>query len=460
MSTALEDRLTAALLARAELVQPEDLRHLALPAPAPTPIWRRPTVVALVAAAAVAAVAVPFLLRDDQVARHPLPSNRFPLPTPEHALRGDVDGDGRPDRIRAAGHTLTVTLAADPTHAVTRRLPHLSGLVGLVDAGAPGSTIVAVTRTGHILGGQGWEAFTLERGKLRPVSVRSVASPRFGDGLVGYPERKTSWVTSDGVLMTGALDPAQDGQQRVAVQVSRAVPRAQGLVQKPVGTWCWDLAAQSLPTPCPAGASYAFDPGPHGSLPSLLPIGDPDWIWNVGTHKESWQEGGTRLRSVTGQPHTSSRYDQTYDVVGSVEGQHVSARIGKARTRLFTTYVDLGHGVRGLAAADPQTSAWNLLAVTDQGLVPLSFGSPADTPGGQFYLHPGTNEVTVGGHIRPATTWIADGRVFTRVDTARFGRYRTYEWQVTDSSGTTLEPVDLGTVCIDDFQGTYGTCTS
>jgi hypothetical protein len=48
--------------------------------------------------------------------------------------------------------------------------------------------------------------------------------------------------------------------------------------------------------------------------------------------------------------------------------------------------------------------------------------------------------------------------VFTRVETGDVGRYHVYEWQVTDSSGARLTAVDLGTVCIDDFQGSYGTC--
>jgi hypothetical protein len=46
-----------------------------------------------------------------------------------------------------------------------------------------------------------------------------------------------------------------------------------------------------------------------------------------------------------------------------------------------------------------------------------------------------------------------------RVETSHVGRFETYEWQVTDTSATQPAPVDLGTVCIDDFQGTYGTGT-
>jgi hypothetical protein len=83
---------------------------------------------------------------------------------------------------------------------------------------------------------------------------------------------------------------------------------------------------------------------------------------------------------------------------------------------------------------------------------------PTHGSSGGLYLHPGTFAVTDGRDVRAAATWIAGGKVFTRVETGAFDRFQTYEWQVTDSSGTTLTPVDLGVVCMDDFEGTYGTC--
>jgi hypothetical protein len=459
MSTFIEDRLTDALQARAELVQPEDLRHLSLPTAAATPIWRRPPLVALAAAAAVAVVAVPLVLKGDHGVDHPLPATRLLIPSA--SLSGDVDGDGRPDRIGATDGRLTLRLAARPARPLSTRVSHLGGLLGFVDIGAQDRGIVVATSQ-RTLKGRGWAVYSLVRGELRPVSVHSGPSGAlpFDDGLVEYPGRAITWQTPDGVLMTGALDPAQDGERHVAVQVSRSVPAGGGLLQRPVGTWCWDSTTQQAPAPCPDGVSYAFDPGSRGSLPRLLPAANPGWIGGVGSGHDSWQDGGTRLRIVKGQPITASHSDQTYDVVGTVDGQQVRARIGKARALLYTTYVDLGHGVRGLVANDTPSTTWNLLALTDHGLIPVALESPTNDAGGQFSLHPGTLLVRVGGQLHPAVTWIAGGKVFTRVATNDFGRFETYEWQVTDSSGTTLEPVGLGTVCIDDYAVSYGSCPS
>ena len=58
MSTQLEDRLGAALRARAEQVQPEDLGPVEMPHRGALP-WR-PVLLGLAAAAAVAAVVLPF----------------------------------------------------------------------------------------------------------------------------------------------------------------------------------------------------------------------------------------------------------------------------------------------------------------------------------------------------------------------------------------------------------------
>jgi hypothetical protein len=109
MST-LEDRLSAALTARADLVQPEDLRP-ASPPPVVVPLRRRPAVYLLAAAACAAVAAVPFLIRGggDSVSPRPVDT---PSVTPNgDQVRGadwpeiysydgyDVDGDGEGDHV-------------------------------------------------------------------------------------------------------------------------------------------------------------------------------------------------------------------------------------------------------------------------------------------------------------------------------------------------------------------------
>ena len=141
MSTALENRLTAALRARADLVQPEDLQHLTLPSPR-SPRWRRPAVVALVAAAAAVAIAVPVVLKAEQSSDRVGPTSR--IPSPVTALSGDVDGDGRPDRVEVLDGQLRLTLAADPGHTRVANLSNTGGvgLIGFANVGGPGQGIV------------------------------------------------------------------------------------------------------------------------------------------------------------------------------------------------------------------------------------------------------------------------------------------------------------------------------
>ena len=122
MST-LEDRLSAALAARAELVQPEDLR------PAEPPVtrrsWTRPVLYGLAAAACAAAIAAPFVvggLGGDGADRPAPPvasttATPSPSPTAPETPSGsdvpgagwteaytyprayDVDADGTPDEV-------------------------------------------------------------------------------------------------------------------------------------------------------------------------------------------------------------------------------------------------------------------------------------------------------------------------------------------------------------------------
>jgi hypothetical protein len=106
----LEDRLSAALAARADLVQPEDLRHGSPPA---VPLRRPPAAYLLAAAACAVIVSVPFLVNrggDDQPAP-PVDTPTAPVTPNGDEVRGadwpmvhgydgyDVDGDGEGDRI-------------------------------------------------------------------------------------------------------------------------------------------------------------------------------------------------------------------------------------------------------------------------------------------------------------------------------------------------------------------------
>ena len=185
------------------------------------------------------------------------------------------------------------------------------------------------------------------------------------------PGSSTSWLTPAGVLMTGKLDPMQLGERRLAVDVSRVEPRSgRRPFVTPIGRWCWDTVGQQVPAPCPEGVNDAFDTGPHGSLPALLPRADINR--DTITTYDTWQEGSTSLHFVEDPARASSRFEQVFDVVGTIDGHDVSARAGTFNPILFTKYVDLGDGVRGLAVIDdgPRTQ-WHLLSYVDGRLVPL-----------------------------------------------------------------------------------------
>jgi hypothetical protein len=373
----------------------------------------------------------------------------------------DIDGDGRPDRLHASGRTLTVRLADDPTHPLTAVVRRLAGFVGSVATGASTPAVVVATRNTPP-SQRNWTAYRIADGKLVAVTVKAgTLATAGGDGIVSYGTRALSWVTRGGRLMTAVQDPSQAGQRRLLVRVESFVPDRGALRREIVGRWCWDTVSQSLPAPCPTGVSYQFDPGPHGGLPTLLPITHPALL-GPGVSR-TWHSAGARLRVVEGPHHVKDHFHQAYDVVGTIDGRHVSARIGVGNAFLYKTYVDLGHGVRGLVAPAYEGGPWTILSVTDLGLMRALPVGPRHGADQDEYLHPGTLGLsTAQGAPRQAATWIADGKVFTRVETGTFGRYRTYEWQVGDTSNapsSALQPVDLGLVCMDDFQSTYGTCS-
>jgi len=440
-------------------VQPEDLQHptLAPPTRKPIPLWRRPSVVALVAAAAAVAVAVPIVSQDHHTTDQPLtfdhrwpPSPRHPQPSQKlsERLSGDVDGDGSSDQIRVSRHTLTVTLAAEPGRPLTAKVYRARGLVGLADLGTAGNAVLVAVH--DLKTGDEWWAFTLRDGRLKYV--------QFKDGLEAgsisvVPGYRTSWITADGVAMTGKLDPVQNGERHLAVLASRAEVRNGSPVITPVGRWCWDVVTQQVPAPCAPGVDNAYDPGPRGSLPALLPLFSA--TEHGASETDGWREGSTFLRTEEGPVHEDSPFKQQYVVQGTIDGHDVSAPAGLSFPNLVQTFVDLGHGVRGIAITDDGLGVWHLLSFVDGRLVPLA------APEGDFTLHPGVISVADGKVFDVAQTWISpDKQVFTRLQTGGAGQFQLYQWQVTDGSGTKLEPLDRGQVCIDDYWGTYGTCTS
>jgi hypothetical protein len=68
---------------------------------------------------------------------------------------------------------------------------------------------------------------------------------------------------------------------------------------------------------------------------------------------------------------------------------------------------------------------------------------------------------SVGGRGTAYATWLARGRLYTRVTTSRPDRYRIYLWQPVGGSAYTppiLRAISLGTLCLDETPRTYDTC--
>src|SRR5262249_28929998 len=156
--------------------------------------------------------------------------------------------------------------------------------------------------------------------------------PYAGTGMI-QPGYETSWMTSNGELFSGVLDPMQHGSRHLAVDVSRTEARPDHLVATRLGRWCWDVVAQQVPAPCPDGVDNSFDPGPHGSLPTLSPRFDNNH--SITTNGDTWTDTSVSLHLEKGRVHSKDESNQVYDVVGTIDGHPVRARAGVFVPLLF-----------------------------------------------------------------------------------------------------------------------------
>lgn len=283
MSSTLEDRLTAALHARADLIQPEDLQQSAPPAPLRL---RRPTALLAAASVVIAGTIAAVLLTDDE--DKPEPAKPLPDGYVEvDRLSGDVDGDGRDDLVRharaaspeAARHAIVIDLSDGVQTKV--QLQYRIALLGLADLGRPGRAVV--TREPKRLTGGTLAVYLVNDGGIDRVerdseddsdapwegtpgrrSVRHAFTP----GLVTWWDFGVSTLQRPS-LYSWSLD---DGE----------------LVSEQVGSRCW-RRSQPVPTECPeiteipsgyvTGPWDAVDLDDDGALDQIRVAsrqGDPD----------------------------------------------------------------------------------------------------------------------------------------------------------------------------------------
>lgn len=281
MST-LEDRLTAALAARADLVQPEDLRPADPPVRART--WARPVLYGLAAAACAAAIAAPFLVGvggdgDDRPAP-PVVTPTAPA-TPDGVDDGDevpgadwteaytypraydVDGDGAPDEV------VVRTQGAEALPPGTRRVEvHLSsgGVAAvLLDYDTYDLTMVDPVD----LDGDGADELLYYRGTdTEEIGVLRYADGSLVDlrvpdepGLTSAPDarfRSRGWWTEDGELFSyrtvdGGFVPGSSNASPPPYEVDIwrwTLTPDDRLEPVPMPSGCLDPADGRAPTAC------------------------------------------------------------------------------------------------------------------------------------------------------------------------------------------------------------------
>ena len=396
------------------------------------------------AALVCAAIATPFAIRNahHDTARRP-GAGTIPRPDsaiiPHGALRGDVDGDGADDVV-SLGHGDVLRADLGSERSVRQLLQDQPRLEGLADVGAPGLGAV-------VAGGpheRDWTVWVLHGDRWDRVPTR--ASEVFGP-QAGYA---TTWVT-DRTVYDGLLDPLQKGQHHVAV-LARAWSLDDGrLVPQRVGVRCWDRTLDQPPAPCSPGQDWAFDVGPHGDLPPMLPTdpgraAGPEGVTFVsGDH---WQLSAI---DASADPETS-RWRLEYTGTGGTRSVRVPAGWAPSMYRSPVRVGDLTEGLL-VRQEGGDSDTWRVYVrwggrvqqLVTRGPLPLGggFGPDGDTA----YL-----------------SWMDhDGNLYTRIGTTHPARFHVYAWRPvggTAYDAPVLQAVDLGTVCLDQTLGTYGTCAS
>lgn len=258
MSTNLEDRLTAALAARADLVQPEDLQPPA-PFAAYHPLRRSTALLAAASVVIAGAIAAVLLTGNDdrpEPADQPMPNGYVEI----DRATGDVDGDGRADLVRvglsepdlvrleqaereevlptasilvvdaAAGDQVTVTYPAGPA-------PRLEGLTKVGLRGRAIVTRQSRPNDAFTLVVYGYESGILKQ--LRPTAPGLTSDMRT-DYEFAYDvgSRLTTW----------QLGSDLEALQRVTV--SRWAADKGRLVARNGGIQCWRVP-DPKPSECP-----------------------------------------------------------------------------------------------------------------------------------------------------------------------------------------------------------------
>lgn len=446
MSTLIEDRLAAALQARAETVGPEDLRPLVVPE-----TRRRswpPVLAGLAAAATVAAVAVPLATGGSDEDR-PAPPASSATPSPSAVAtpfdettraEGDVDGDGAADLVRTDQEGLVRVDLADGS-SVELQQPVGAGLEGLAEVGAPGLAIVLGIDSGDERPAQ----------VLRWVDGQLEEVDALDDSWIGSRSGQTFWV-EDHVLYTGVFE-GTFGDEPVRV-ATRAWELRDGVLQSnSMGQRCWEPSEkQPHPVSCSSLGSE-YDVGPRGDLPMMFPaveesvgVGEP-----VSFALES-EDDSFELRGELPEGSDTVKPGMV-ELVVTVGGVEHTAPIPAGWTPRLSVQTVVSRGTPGFLVIQEggDSSTMTVYSFWNGKLQPL--GMPSGVAFGSGFQDGEAETLTY-------RTWITeDGVLFTaeEVDPGA-GLHRLFTWS--DDLGDTMVERDLGEVCIDwlSTPPAYGRC--
>jgi hypothetical protein len=248
----IEERLTAALHARADQVTPEDLTPLLVPAPRRS---RRTVVAAAVlAAAAVSAVVALPLLDDVPNDDRPAPpaSSLTPTPSPEPAqgrseVRTDLDGDGKRDRAWIEDGQVRVRYTTGTGVDAQVEVGSLL-LPPVTDAGTRHPIVVAVPPADS------------DR-RATTVTFADDIRVRQAPASLALGPGRTVWVDEIGALMLGEYDANLPQNQRVPVAAAAYRAKRDGeLVEYSAGDLCWDRTTHETPVDCQVLPHQDADP--------------------------------------------------------------------------------------------------------------------------------------------------------------------------------------------------------
>jgi len=449
MSTLLEDRLTAALVARADLVRPEDLAPLEVPRAGRLVPLRRPAAYTLLAAACLSAVAVPFLLngghstRPGQPATFPTVSEGADWPVVDES-DVDVDGDGVDD---------PVTLRSDGTGIRVEAEPSKGGGLAAVVLREQGGDPKLAPETPDLNDDGARELLVQRRdesGAWTMVRVVPVAltddglvepafdADRFDVGRDADAEFHTAdfWVADDGALIQSSIvdgwDPSAPADLEIQTVLTSWTLDGDRLASETLGTKCLRVSAPRDTYECGGGV-------PDGTS-ELTPAEGP---WAGVGQKATMQLDDGALDPVglggTPVPDCSDQPQGTFQlVVGSSAYGNQSVQLGAGPTPRLLTWpivVDSAYGEMSGALVE-------------------RVGCGETTVEAYFWhsdsVYPTFPKADAGvffGTRGDQVTWAApDGSLYTRQPDAVDGRFRTWQWSITKNDE--FVPTDLGVLCL------------